>query len=575
MSQPQTPANAPRRQGAPISLWPEIARGLLRRAMRPFRILWRRGFIYRSFLKGKLCDHITFYPYDALPRRLEDADALMRGRFRFGGDAVDVKEGSIFDQPAPTPAWNDALQSFAWLPPLSAAGGDASRTLATNLLSQWLRRNARYSEPAFEPQVVARRLIHLFAHGRFVLANSDVLWRSKVFVSLREQVKLLARTAMDAPAGLPRLEAATAFALSGACLNDNPKRLEAGLLRLEQEIAEQILPDGGHTSRSPEALVHAFRHIVMVADALTAIEHPIPHTIRSAHDRMAPMLRFFRHGDGGLALFNGGRECDPRMIAGILARDEVRGQPFLHAPHSGYQRLASGKSLFIMDCGTPPYGAFSNDAHASPLAFEFSAGQYRIVVNCGSAGEANSKWDSALRATAAHSTVTIADTSTASVLSAGTARDILGARLLGGPREVTTSRGENLHGRTVEAVHDGYLRPFGLRHQRTVTLSQQGSQLTGCDAILPVQGRKQTTPFAVRFHIHPDVRMSTSQGGGIILKLPNGEGWRFRCGGNLSIEESIYLGGAPVRRTEQIVISGTVKDQPVEVAWTFEQMGAI
>ena len=175
---------------------------------------------------------------------------------------------------------------------------------------------------------MARRLIHLFVHGRFVVPNSDVLWRSKLFVSLREQSRQLARIAAKAPDGFPRFEAAAALALSGACLDDSPKRLLQGLERLEEEIARQILPDGGYADRSPETLLHAYRHIVMVMDALTAIDHPMPGTILSAHDRMAPMLRFFRHGDGALALFNGGHECDRRMIAGLLARDDVRGTPF-------------------------------------------------------------------------------------------------------------------------------------------------------------------------------------------------------------------------------------------------------
>jgi uncharacterized heparinase superfamily protein len=558
-----------------LSLLPEILRALLRAAAKPWRVFWRRTWLYRRLLKGKLSDHIAFYPYDALPRRLEDADALLRGRFRFAGETVDVREGSIFDKPAPSDEWLRALHGFDWLPPLSAAGGEAARTLATNLITQWLKRYARYSEPAWDPQVIAQRLMHVFAHGRFVLSNSDVLWRSRMFVSLREQARMLARIAGEARPGLPRLQAAAAHALSGACLDDSPKRLASGLQRLEAEIVAQILPDGGHASRSPEALVHAYRYLVMVCDALTAIGQPTPAPLRSAHDRMAPMLRFFRHGDGALALFNGGAESDPRMIAGLLARDEVRGQPFVHAPHSGYQRLGAAKTLVVIDCGIPPKGAFSNTAHAGCLSFEMSSGTQRIVVNCGAATPAHAKWESALRATAAHSTVTVADTSMAAVLSSGFVRDLLGARLLGGPRAVDAARAESSNGWTLEASHDGYVPVFGVMHERRVTLALHGTALTGGDKLIPqAQRRHEPVAFAIRFHIHPDVRVSPSQGGGILLKLPNGEGWRFRAGGgSLSVEESVYLGGDTVRRTEQLVIAGTVQDTPVELAWVFEQIG--
>ncbi|HEY4942477.1 MAG TPA: heparinase II/III family protein [Rhizomicrobium sp.] len=560
---------------APLSLLPELLRALLWRSLRGLRGWYRRTWLYRRFLTGPLSDRILFHPYDALPRRLEDADALLRGRFRFHGETVEVKDGSIFDHKPPSEEWARALHSFAWLPPLALAGGDAARTLATNLISQWLKRHARYSEPAWSPEVIARRLVHLFAHGRLVIANSELLWRSKVFVSLREQSRMLARIAGEAPDGLPRFEAAAAFALSGACLGDSQRRLEEGLKQLESEIARQILPDGGHVSRSPEELVNCYRLIMMVMDALGAGGLEVPHAIRSAYDRIAPTVRFFRHGDGALALFNGGTESDPRTIAGLLARDEVRGQPFAFARHSAYQRLTAAKTLLLLDCGTVPPGAFSAGAHAACLAFEFSSGNQRIVVNCGAAGSSQPKWESALRATAAHSTLAVADVSMAAILPPGFARNLLGPRLLRGPVKIETRRVETAQGWSIEASHDGYMDPFGVRHERQITVSSQGLAVTGADRVLPRSGKgRKDTAFAIRFHIHPDVRMSPSQGGAVLLKLPNGEGWRFRSGAQTAIEESVYLGGDQVRRTEQIVLSGSVKDQPVEIAWVFEQIQA-
>lgn len=556
-----------------MALLPEFLGLLLWRLMRPFRVFWRRSWLYQRFLKGKMPDRVIFYPYDGLPRRLEDADALLRGRFRFAGDAVEIVEGSIFDKPAPSYAWSASLHGYSWLPPLASAGGDPAKRLATNLMAQWVRRFGRYSEPAWLPEVISRRLVHIFAHGRFVLTNSDMLWRSKVFVSLREQCRQLARTAGQAPDGLPRFEAAAALVLSGACLDDSSKRLDAGLARLEAQIAHQILPDGGHRSRSPEALLHAYRHLVMVIDALSATGQQVPQAILSAHDRMAPMIRFFRHGDGALALFNGGRECDPRTIAGLLARDEVRGQPFVYAPHSAFQRLVGGRALALLDVGTTPQGVFSNEAHAGCLAFEFSAGPQRIVVNCGATAPGQVKWDGALRATAAHSTVTIADTSMASVLPPGLARDLLGPRLSGGPLTVETSRAETPAGWRVDGFHDGYFARFGIEHQRALTLSPAGNLLIGTDTLTPHE-RSRGVPFAARFHIHPDIRCSIAQGGDVLLKLPNGEGWRFHSSiGPVGIEESIYMGGEAVRRSDQIVLQGTVRDQPVSFSWAFEQVG--
>jgi len=553
-----------------------MVRAGLFRLLAPARTGWRGSWLYRRFLQGALADHIVYHPWDGLPRKLEEADSLLRGRFRFHGQTLDVPTGvSVFDLPAPSPAWRAALHGFDWLPSLSAAGGDNARTLATNLIAQWIRRYPHYSEPVWSPHILARRLAHIFSHGRLAIANSELTWRSRLFVSLREQARMLERIADEAPDGLPRLETAAVLALSGVCMDDSPRRLESGLKRLEDEIARQILPDGGHVSRSPEELLSAYRHVVMVMEALRAVNEEPPHTLRNAHDRMAPMLRFFRHGDGALALFNGGAECDPRMIAGLLARDDIRGQPFHHARHSGYQRLTAGRALLLLDCGQTPEGPFSQAAHAGAGAFELSSGADRIVVNCGAGGLMHQAWNSALRTTAAHSTLVVADAPSARVLSQGLARELLGPRLLGGPVAPVSRRTETPQGWTVDAMHDAYVAAFGLRHERQVTMSPQGLMVTGRDRLLPVQPRGRERAFAVRFHIHPDVRVSRVEGGGVLLKLPGGEGWRFRAGGgSLEVEESIYLGGPVVRRTEQLVVSGAVKDNPAEIAWVFEQIVA-
>ena len=143
--------------------------------------------------------------------------------------------------------------------------------------------------------------------------------------------------------------------------------------------------------------------------------------------------------------------------------------------------------------------------------------------------------------------------------------------------EVPRCNAPNTRGWKIDASHDGYLQEFGIRHERQLMLSPQGVMLTGLDRVVPSSTRKRRTtsiPFAVRFHIHPDVRMSPSQGGDILLKLPNGEGWRFRAaGGQVSTEDSVYLGTEAVRRAEQLVVTGAVKDAPAEIAWAFEQIG--
>ncbi len=551
----------------------EMLRAQSWRLLRPLRELVRGNFLYRWVVcnGGPPPERMLYHPFDPTPRKLEDAESLLRGRFRFEGGVVDIRDGSIFEHVPPSPEWAHALRSFAFLPPLSFAGGDAATTLAKNLMVQWIRRNPSYCEPDWLPQIMARRLLNIFAHGRAAF-DSDPDFRKKLFASIRQQARILARTAQEAPDGLPRFEAVAVAALAALCLPDKPKQIEHTLARLEAEIARQIFADGGHASRSPEALLDCYRQLTQVMDALSAARRDIPQALRSAHDRMAPMIRFFRHGDGGLALFHGSGEGDARTISALLARDEVRGQPHAHAPHSGFQRIVSGQTYIVMDCGGAPDGAFAATAHASTLAFEMSSAAQRIVVNCGAA-PGQKAWRDVLRATAAHSTVTLADLSTAFLIQSELARRLIGPRLLDGPQKIDTNRMQTPQGWSITGSHDAYVPQFGFAIERMLSLSPQGMVLTGRDRLTPVaKGRRGSLPFAIRFHIHPDVRVSHSQGGGILFKLANGEGWRFRASSQVSVEESVYLGTGQVRKAEQLVLTGTVRDVEVQVDWLFEQI---
>jgi uncharacterized heparinase superfamily protein len=281
------------------ALWPDAVRMALRHAFRPVAVWLRGGWLYRQTFRGPVSERIHFYPRDPRTQRLDDADAFMRGRFRFAGQVLEVRDGSIFDQPPPSESFAAALHGFDWLRHLELAGGDLARQFALKVTQQWVKRYGRYARLPWQPEIIAERFLNLFAHARFFLDDSDLAWRSRLFVSLRDQARVLERTICEAPDGVPRLKAAAALALCGFCLSD-ARSAAAGLKRLTYEIERQILADGGHVSRSPEALLEAFRVLDMVQQVLDSANREVQPALRGALDRMAPMLRFFRLGDGAL-----------------------------------------------------------------------------------------------------------------------------------------------------------------------------------------------------------------------------------------------------------------------------------
>src|SRR5438034_7515863 len=233
----------------------------------------------------------------------------------------------------------------------------------------------------------------------------------------------------------PRLQAVIALVYASLCMQGQARYIEGATKQLAEELDRQILPDGGHIGRNPGSLIDLLVDLLPLRQAFSSRNIPPPQALLNAIDRMMPMLRFFRHGDGNFALFNGMGPTPTDLLTTILAYDDARGTPLANAPHSGYQRLESAGTLVLMDAGRPPPMPVSQEAHAGCRSFELSARQSRLVVNCGLPVASREGWRQVARTTAAHSTVTFNDTSSCRFIEAGPVRRMLnGTPMLAGPR---------------------------------------------------------------------------------------------------------------------------------------------
>jgi uncharacterized heparinase superfamily protein len=278
---------------------------------------------------------------------------------------------------------------------------------------------------------------------------------------------------------------------------------------------------------------------------------------------MAPMLRFFRHGDRKLALFNNSIEEDGILVDLVLTRSETKGRAPAQAPHSGYQRMQAGHSLVLIDTGKPPPRGFDEFAHAGPLSFEMSQGRERIIVNCGGYRGAHRTWRHVARSTAAHSVLVVADTNSVEIADDGA----LGRA----PGTIRSERAEEEGAQWIAVSHDGYRQRFGLTYARELYLASDGDDLRGEDRLTGRSG----AAFAVRFHLHPSVEVRLVQdGSAALLRLPSGLVWRLRAtGAEMSLGESIYLGTGELKTGQQIVLSGTTDANGASVRWALRREG--
>ncbi|HVK80867.1 MAG TPA: heparinase II/III family protein, partial [Verrucomicrobiae bacterium] len=355
---------------------------------------------------------------------------------------------------------------------------------------------------------------------------------------------------------LGSIKAGAALVLAGAAgLAEASRLTEQGEEMLIEACAKQFFADGGHLSRSPEALADALCDIVTACEVL---EDP-PQLVRDAMPKLANMLRMLRLGDGGLACFNGGSEDSAASVDAVLTR--IGGEPrnFQFATHTGYQRLEAGPLRVIFDVGAAPPLAYSERAHASALSFELSSERERIIVNVGATRELEPAARMAARVTNAHSTLVLADSLSAGLEEPRRGR---GPSRISGPVLDDVRRSSDESGITVQGRHDGYRDKFGLLHRRYLFIDHDGKNLRGIDELIrPVKLKgatwKKDIPYVARFHLHPDVRANLVEHQMALLETPGGQRWRLRTDApEIAIEPSIYWGGPAPRESTQIVLSG-------------------
>ena len=328
-------------------------------------------------------DRLVIAPQDLRTADPTRAAEIYSGRFAFAGKIVICDGRSPFEMIEPSQEWSDTLLGFSWLRHLRAADTAITRANARALVEEWINLQGSWNAPPWQPEILSRRIMSWLTQATLILDNADVQFYRRFLRSLTRQVQFLRSTAKDTPDGVERLQAQIALTYATLCISSQMRHLQKTTRRLVADLERQVLPDGGHAGRNPGALIELLLDLLPLRQAFTARNLAPPAALINAIDRMMPMLRFFRHGDGTFGLFNGMGPTPSDLLATLIAYDDARGAPVSNAVHSGYQRIEARQTVVLMDSGRPPPAEMSHDAAAGCLSFEFSAKLQRVVVNCG------------------------------------------------------------------------------------------------------------------------------------------------------------------------------------------------
>ena len=506
--------------------------------------------------------------------------ALRAGHFLVYGVKAPIAQLDFSSSAKLTPPFDRVIHGFTWLRDLEACGTrDQCTGVAERILTAWLDVSEKTGKGApWKVENAGLRLLGWLVHAPLVLSGSDKALRMRTLDAAAETARWLDRNVSRADDRLGEMAGWCAITAAGLLLPDGkPRRLygEAGLVRA---LGELVGEDGGTLSRSPMAQIQAIEMLVDLRACYRATRRDTPDAIETMLALLVPPLLALTHGDGGLGSWQGGAAYPADRLIKLIEASGVRTRPLRDVRGWGYQRIFAKPATLQLDASPPPLAKHARNGCASTLAFEFSYGNNRLIVNCGGAGVAGGqvpvRIEQGLRATAAHSTMVLGDANSTAVL--------INGKLGGGVNEVEIDRRtielENGTATRIEASHDGYAPRFGLLHRRLLTMRDDGSELRGEDLLVPSgrKGKRGKVPFAIRFHLGPQVELRVNENGRSAgLVLPDGSYWQFVSAENaIEVDESLWVDGAghphPV---QQLVIQGLASRGGGHFSWLLKKMG--
>src|SRR3954454_4249769 len=102
--------------------------------------------------------------------------------------------------------------------------------------------------------------------------------------NLTRQVRYLRGAYKAARDGLPRMQAIMALNYAALCMQGQARMIKSASKMLTDELERQVLPDGGHTSRNPGALIELLLDLLPLRQAFAARNVPPPAALNNVID---------------------------------------------------------------------------------------------------------------------------------------------------------------------------------------------------------------------------------------------------------------------------------------------------
>jgi uncharacterized heparinase superfamily protein len=522
------------------------------------RALYLSSNIYNKKIKPSIVSSLEYYP----------SPSLLASLIKYDKKKINIENYSlnkIWDKKNLKKRDYKNLNSFFWLFSLDLR---SSKKDTQNVILEWIAKNHRYNSKSWEVDIVAKRIIAWTSNSRLTYEDSSADYKEKFNDIIKKQINHLINEIEQSEWVDDKMIGCAAIILTGLTYQDKDGYLKTGLNLLRKIVKFSFDNDGFPKSRSIRQLCFYLKYFILIREWFKESQNEIPDFINENIYYLGQAYVFTWQNNKIDLLFNGNHETNNVDFDHYLKK---LGYSFKNQSNElgGYAVLNNKKTSLIMDVGSSPDKKFSSSYQAGALSFEISSNGKKLICNSGYFQNHNHQLNELSKSSAIHTTLILDDRSSCKFNKTKNESSKISHGLKILKKNIVFEKNYW----KINAAHDGYLKQYGIIHEREIEFYPEQKKFVGQDKII-FKNSIKNLKFEIRFHLEPNIKIMKTQDNKSILIDLDGEGWKFNSdNNNMNIDNGLYFGRKDSFVDNQnIVISGMTNDENQTIKWEITKL---
>ena len=355
------------------------------------------------------------------------------------------------------------LHSFYWLFTIDLK---SSKNITHSIIHNWIEKNQNYNSEIWEINVLSKRIISWIANSQLTYEDTSEEYKIIFNRIILKQTNHLINEINRSKMFDDKMIGCSAIILTGLSYN-HERFLSYGLNLLKKIINSSFDSEYFPKSRNIRQLVFYLKYFILIRELLKESLNDIPDYLNEIIHYIGKAYTFSCSSIKESLLFNGNHDSDLSDFDKYLNLYKYK---FTNDKHEigGYSILKNKDAVIAMDVGSTPDKKYSENYQSGPLSFEAIYKGSKIVCNSGYFQNQKHKLNNISRSSVAHSTL-ILNNKSASTFKKKNGQTILE----NGLKSLTKNIVFEKNFWSIKGSHDGYLKEFGIIHERTLEFSPE------------------------------------------------------------------------------------------------------